>query len=85
MTEEDAIKIVDKAVNDLREFFPHVQILATWEDEEDGSGNTYDIFRGKGNWYARAGMASEFLNRDSGQTFSKEIAEQIKPPDDDNI
>lgn len=80
MSSEDAIKIVDKAVDDLREFFPHVQILVTWENDDD-SRETMDLFRGKGNWYARAGMAREFLNRDEGQVTAKEIADRLDPPD----
>jgi hypothetical protein len=80
MTPEDALKIVDKAVCELREFFPHVQILATWEDENTPFG-TFDVFRGKGNWYARVGMAKEFLTRDEGQTTAKEIGDRLDPPD----
>lgn len=82
MTGEEAQKIVDKAVCELREFFPHVQILASWED--DTNGNTFDLFVGKGNWYARAGMAREFLNRDQGQVAAKEIAARLEPPDEDD-
>lgn len=82
MTEEDAIKVVDKAVCDLREFFPDVQVLVSWVEESDGC--TRDLFRGKGNWYARAGMANEFLNRDQGQVAAKEIADRLKPPEDDD-
>lgn len=81
MTEEDATKIVDKAVCELREFFPDVQVLVSWIEEEDGC--TRDLFRGKGNWYARVGMANEFLTRDEGQTTAKEIADRLNPDDDD--
>lgn len=80
MTEEDAIKIVDRVVSNLREFFPSVQVLVSWEDENDGA--TADVFRGSGNWYARAGMANEFLNRDQGQTLAKEIDDRTNPPDE---
>lgn len=82
MTGEDAQKIVDKAVNDLREFFPHVQILVSWRYSEDGS-STADVFRGKGNWYARVGMAREFLTRDESETTAKEIAARLNQDDDD--
>lgn len=80
MTEEETIKIVEKAVCDLREFFPHVQVLVSWRAEDEG---TSALFRGKGNWYARVGMAREFLTRDESQTTAKEIADRLNPDDDD--
>lgn len=83
MTDEQAIAIVDKAISDLREYFSDVQILCSWTEEEEG-GNTFDIFRGKGNWYARVGMARDFLTRDKGHTEAREIAEVLRPDDDDN-
>ena len=79
MSKEEAIKILDREVNTLREFFPHVQILVTWGDDKDEG--TFDLFRGQGNWYARVGMAREFLTRDEGQTTAKEIADRLNPPD----
>lgn len=81
MTGEEATKIVDKAVCELREFFPHVQVLVSWRHDEDGC--TADLFRGKGNWYARIGMAREFLTRDESQTTAKEIADRLNTDDDD--
>lgn len=74
-------KALDDAVNSLREHFPHVQILATWED--DDTHNTYDMFRGKGNWYARMGMAREFLVRDKSHTAAKEMSEVIHPEEEE--
>lgn len=81
MTDEERdelVKKVDAAINVLREHFQHVQILVSWE-AEDGTQNTYDIFRGKGNWYARVGMAREFLTRDVSHTQAHEIKEQLHP------
>lgn len=79
MTDDEAQAAVSKALKDLREFFPHVQILVTWERDTDG--NTRDLFSGSGNWYARVGMAHEFLNRDQGQVTAKEIGDRLDPPD----
>lgn len=81
MTEEEADRIVEKAVNELREFFPDVQVLVSWVD--DDAHETREIFQGRGNWYARAGMANEFLNRDKGQTAAKEIADRLNQDEDD--
>lgn len=80
MTDDQAIEIVDKAIAELREFFPDVQILCSWTDDEH-EGCTFDVFRGKGNWYARTGMAREFLTRDSGQTEAHEIAKSLSDDD----
>lgn len=81
MTGEEAHKIVEKAVNDLREFFPDVQVLVSWVD--DDAHETRDVFQGRGNWYARVGMARDFLARDEGQTTAKEIADRLNTEDDD--
>ena len=79
MTEEQRIAIINKAVNDLREFFPQVQVLVSWTGDD---GHTYDCFRGKGNWYARVGMAREFQNRDESQTTAKELSDVIHEDED---
>ena len=51
-------EIVKKALHDLGEHFESVQILATTVSE----GQTLRSFSGCGNWYARLGMAHEFIN-----------------------
>ncbi len=55
-----------KAVDDLREHFDAVQILASFENDEPGEnkGNTEMHVSGGGNWYARVGMAASFIERD---------------------
>jgi hypothetical protein len=82
MTEKETIEIVERAIADLREHFSDVQILVSWTDDDD-SGNTRDFFKGKGNWYARVGMAREFLTRDRSQTEAREIKKQLQPDEED--
>lgn len=81
MTDEETFDMIDKHVDELREHFPHVQILVSWED--DTTKNTHDVFRGKGNWYARVGMAREFLTRDKEHTAAHELGKVIKPDEDE--
>lgn len=82
MSDEEAVRIVDKSVSDLREFFPDVQVLVSWPDD-DRNGNTFDCFRGNGNWYARAGMAREFLMRDESKTTAHEVSKKLNEREDE--
>lgn len=63
----------------LGEHFDHVQILATWNEE----GTTQRHFTGSGNWYARQGMAHDFISWDKAQTAADEISKVLPKPDDD--
>lgn len=78
LTPQEQVAIVRQHVTALSEFFDTVQILAS---------NTTDIgtehvFIGSGNWFARQGMAHDFINRDRAQTEAHELAGAIRPPDD---
>lgn len=61
-------------VHQLMEHFDAVQILATVVSER----GTELVAIGSGNWYARRGMAEEFINRDRAVTEANEIAEAIQ-------
>lgn len=74
-----AQEILERAATQLGEHFDAVQILATWSE----AGVTHSIPRGAGNWYARQGMAHEFINQDVAQENAKQIADRIARPDDD--
>lgn len=63
------------------EHFEAVQILATFT--ENGSSHCLKI--GAGNWYARLGMAREFLNSDQAQTFANEMPTSQEPPDEGEL
>ncbi len=80
MTVEEVHKAIEKATYALGECAEHVQIMATWSSE----GLCHRYFYGNGNWYARQGLAHEFLAQDIARTNAREIAEATKPPDDDS-
>lgn len=63
----------------LGEFYDHIQILATNEEE----GKTGRCFSGSGNWFARLGMAHEFINEDMVNENAKKIGQAIHPDDDE--
>lgn len=79
MTQAEAEKLLDDAVARLGEHFDSVQILASWNEE----GLTLCCKRGVGNWYARQGMAHEFINADQAQETAHQIAQVLKPPPDE--
>lgn len=72
---DDRQRRVDEALASLMEVFDSVQILATWQ--ENSGETTYDIYRGRGNWYSRTGMAADFLKRDEATTLADKMP---KPP-----
>ena len=72
--------IIDRAIDALMEHFEAVQILATTRDGH--TGDTYDWMRGRGNWYARTGLAHSFIKKDEAQDIGLEVANQL-PHDDD--
>lgn len=75
MTSEQAQKIVEKHVAAIAEHFPNVQILAS-RIKGDGSGNTEAHFFGAGDWYARQGMAHEFITMDTARTTAHVTREE---------
>lgn len=78
MTEQQITDLLEKHASELGEHFDAVQILATWHE----GGLTYSRAYGSGNWYARQGMASAFINRDIADEQAKMIGKAIQPPDD---
>ena len=68
-----ATESVSKALLILGEHFDAVQILAT---VSDGDG-TERSFKGSGNWYARQGMAHDFINADIHQDAAEQIANKL--------
>lgn len=79
MTPDDIDKLVSDTAAKLGEHFEAVQIMVTWPADE---GGTKSLMRGTGNWYARQGMAQEFIGRDRAQEQAHEIARQLKPEDE---
>ena len=80
MKYEDAKQMIEAIASQLSEHFEAVQILASFPcDGGNSTGTaTQGVFSGRGNWYARQGMAHEFIERDK----AREIAVAITPPEE---
>lgn len=76
---EELINLIDGHLRELGEHLDHVQVLATWSEE----GASYNIYRGTGNWFARQGMAQNFIQLDIAQDSAVKLAEIIGPKDED--
>ena len=79
MTNEQLNELVEKHAGILKEFFDSVQVLTTWVDE---NGCTRGKKFGMGDWYARQGIAREFVEQNQAELQASEIGKQINPPDD---
>lgn len=80
LTPQEQLALVRPHILALSEFFDTVQILVS---------NTTDIgtehvFLGCGNWFARQGMAHDFINKDRAQTEAHELAGVIRPPEEED-
>lgn len=60
---------------EIAEHFECVQILATWEHER----NTESVATGIGNWYARQGLAHEFIGLDRAQENAHALKKVLPP------
>lgn len=69
MERDETQAIVQKALDTLGEHFEAVQIMVSWN--EQGTTRLFNL--GSGNWYARMGMAHEFVKSDEAQTLASEI------------
>lgn len=77
MTNAELEVFLDKHVFALGEHFEHVQIMVSW----DAEGQTNSLKRGTGNWYARQGMAHEFIQRDQALENAEAIRKVLPPPE----
>ena len=66
MTVEQINQEVEACLSRLRELCSSVQILASVMNPD---GTTSGCFKGTGDWYARKGLAQEFLDRDQARSF----------------
>ena len=84
MKDSDREALIDICLAKLMECFDCVQILASYEEGQTSS--THRVFKGKGNWYARSGMAHDFINADKANTLSEKIVDALdagsEPSDD---
>lgn len=74
------VRLVEEALKTIMEHFDCVQFLGSYDDPT----GTINIYRGNGNWYARQGMAHDFLARDQAQTQAHEFKHVLpsNPPDE---
>lgn len=79
LSTNEQLAIVRQHVTALSEFFDSVQVLVS----NSTDAGTENIFLGAGNWFARQGMAHDFINKDRAHTEAHEIASAIRPIDDD--
>lgn len=65
MTNKEAEKLMEVHAAQLSEHFGAVQIMGTFLTS---NGNTVCVKRGAGDYYARQGMAQEFIEVDRART-----------------
>ena len=80
MSHRELESLAENFVAKLGEHCDAVQIMLSWNE----NGQTYCLKRGCGNWYARQGMAHEFINEDIAADTARQIASSINPPDSDD-
>ena len=74
MSPEEAVEMVRNVASQLGEYFDAVQILVSWVED----GQTKAVKQGVGDWYARQGLAHEFINSDIAQETAFQIANKLK-------
>lgn len=77
MTQEEITAELRRITSRLEEMFDHVQVMGTWSTGKC----TYHRFWGRGNWYARIGLAKFFLDED----IHKDLAFELAKNDDDEF
>lgn len=75
MTTKEKQDMLLKLVQDLGEHFEAVQLLVSWQNDEN---KTSMISQGGGNYYARIGMAKNFVESDMAFENAEALAKQIK-------
>lgn len=79
MTNAEAEELIQRTAAQLGEHFDAVQIMVSWNQD----CTTAAAYRGVGNWYARQGMAHEFINTDQAQIQGREVARALpRPPEE---
>lgn len=82
MTHEEMLaQKIQGILADLGEHFDAIQILGTYVQDD---GHTARVSMGIGNWYARQGVAREFLDMDAAVTTAHEIGKVLPRPNDDD-
>lgn len=71
---DDIEKMILEFLAKLGEHCDSIQVMASWN--EDGATQCFKL--GSGNWYARQGMAQDFIKFDTAQTNAYEVGKAIK-------
>lgn len=79
MSPSEVRQLCERLSMELSEHVEHVQVMVSWNEE----ALTHRVFYGSGNWYARQGLAHEFIQKDIAQTNADEIASKLEKPDDE--
>lgn len=77
LTPAEQKNIVRQHVTALSEFFDSVQIFVS----NSSDIGTESVYLGSGNWFARQGMAHDFIHKDQAQTEAIELSAVINPKD----
>lgn len=80
LSAQEQLAVVRTHVTALSEFFDSVQIFVS-NSTDNGTEN---VFLGTGNWFARQGMAHDFINKDRAQTEAHELAGVMRPANDND-
>ena len=80
MTNEQRLAILEKHVAELSEIYDSVQVMGAFLTPDN---RTVSQKRGSGNWYARQGMAHEFIEENIAEDTARAIAKKLEPPQDD--
>jgi hypothetical protein len=74
MTKNEADELVKRHVTELGEHFDAVVLLVTMKDGAETKAGYF----GCGNWYARYGMAMEFVRDLDNRNLAVKVAEEMK-------
>ena len=78
-TEQRIKSLMKEYAAKLSEFADSVQLFASWGDH----GQTHSHYTGAGNWFARQGMAHDFITADEAQTHANELGDVLNNDDDE--
>lgn len=78
LNQTEQMAIVRQHVIALSEFFDSIQILVS----NSGDIGTESVYLGSGNWFARQGMAHDFITKDRAHTEAHELSSVINPAQD---
>ncbi len=80
MTNQQKLAELERHVAELSEFYDSVQIFASGLNSD---GTTFSHKRGSGNWYARQGLAHEFIQENIAEDTADKISQKLDPPDNE--